>query len=86
MRKIPFAGIELTSQRIRGLRGTSELPGRPAPVRAWNVDIFYNTGDLSPLDNDENRLLRVIFFPETPAGQPESTELSELCRYLFASS
>ena len=31
MRKIPFAGVELTSQRVRGLRGTSELPGRPAP-------------------------------------------------------
>ena len=30
MRKIPFAGIELTSQRVRRLRGTSELPGRPA--------------------------------------------------------
>ena len=30
LRKIPFAGIELTSQRVRGLRGTSELPGRPA--------------------------------------------------------
>ena len=29
MRKIPFAGIELTSQRVRGLRGTSELRGRP---------------------------------------------------------
>ena len=29
MRNIPFAGIELTSQRVRGLRGTSELPGRP---------------------------------------------------------
>ena len=28
MRKIPFAGIELTSQRVRGLRVTSELPGR----------------------------------------------------------
>ena len=27
--KIPFAGVELTSQRVRGLRGTSELPGRP---------------------------------------------------------
>ena len=25
--KIPFFGIELTSQRVRGLRGTSELPG-----------------------------------------------------------
>ena len=32
MRKIPFAGIELTSQRVRRLRGTSELPGRPAYV------------------------------------------------------
>ena len=30
MRKIPFAGVELTSQRVRGLRGSSELPGRPA--------------------------------------------------------
>ena len=29
VRKIPFAGIELTAQRVRGLRGTSELPGRP---------------------------------------------------------
>ena len=29
VRKIPFAGIELTYQRVRGLRGTSELPGRP---------------------------------------------------------
>ena len=32
MRKIPFDGIELTSQRVRGLRGTSELPGRPAVI------------------------------------------------------
>ena len=32
MRKIPFAGIELTSQRVRGLRGTSELPGPPCTV------------------------------------------------------
>ena len=32
MRKIPFAGVELTSQRVRGLRGTSELPGRPAII------------------------------------------------------
>ena len=29
MRNIPFAGIELTSQRGRGLRGTSELARRP---------------------------------------------------------
>ena len=32
VRKIPFAGIELTFQRVRGLRDTSELPGRPARV------------------------------------------------------
>ena len=41
VRKIPFAGIELTSQRVRGLRGTSELPGRPAAstvVHAINCD------------------------------------------------
>ena len=30
VRKIPFAGVELTSQRVRRLRGTSELPGRSA--------------------------------------------------------
>ena len=34
VRKIPFTGVELTSQRVRGLRGTSELPGRPA-VYIW---------------------------------------------------
>ena len=33
VRKIPFAGVELTSQRVRGLRGTCELPGRPARVK-----------------------------------------------------
>ena len=27
MRKIPFAGIELTSQRVRGYMDTSEVPG-----------------------------------------------------------
>ena len=37
MRKIPFAGIELTSQRVRGFRGTSELPGRPTFI---DYDIF----------------------------------------------
>ena len=30
VKKIPFPEVELTSQRVRGLRGTSELPGRPA--------------------------------------------------------
>ena len=38
MRKIPFAGIELTSQRVRGLRGTSELPGRPVPIYGKSMD------------------------------------------------
>ena len=33
VRKTPFAGIELASQRVRGLRGTSELPGRPACLK-----------------------------------------------------
>ena len=37
VRKIPFAGIELTSQRVRGLRGTSELPGRPV---LWFISHF----------------------------------------------
>ena len=37
VRKIPFAGIELTSQRVRGLRGTSELPGRPALNSAYQI-------------------------------------------------
>ena len=32
VRKIPFAGIELMSQRVRGYMDTSELPGRPAVV------------------------------------------------------
>ena len=39
MRKIPFAGIELTSQRVRGLRGTSELPGRPA-IMGMIIDLY----------------------------------------------
>ena len=30
VRKIPLGGVELTSQRVRAIRGTSELPGRPA--------------------------------------------------------
>ena len=43
VRKIPFAGIELTSQRVRGLRGTSELPGRPAvlPPKQLRPVIWY---------------------------------------------
>ena len=42
VRKIPFAGIELTSQRVRGLRGTSELPGRPALGRRNNKWTYKN--------------------------------------------
>ena len=37
-RKIPFAGIELKSQLVRGLRGTSELPGRPATIFLYRAD------------------------------------------------
>ena len=48
MRKIPFAGIELTSQRVRGLRGTSELPGRPHPghyiILLTQCYYYYNRG------------------------------------------
>ena len=39
MRKIPFAGIELTSQCVRGLRGTSGLPGQPAIYIIYGVYI-----------------------------------------------
>ena len=48
MRKIPFAGIELTSQRVRGLRGTSELPGRPATCAPLfsHTHLWYEVGML----------------------------------------
>ena len=51
MRKIiPFAGIELTSQRVRGLRGTSELPGRRANLvsehRSNTIELQLDTTDL----------------------------------------
>ena len=40
VRKIPFAGVELMSQRVRGLRCTSELPGRPASsVKQNNYEV-----------------------------------------------
>ena len=45
MRKIPFAGIELTSQRVRGLRGTSELPGRPAYGDSSSISSSYNSNN-----------------------------------------
>ena len=41
MRKILFAGIELTPRRVRGLRGTSELPGRPAVVGEKTIYKLY---------------------------------------------
>ena len=44
MKKIPFAGIELTSQYVRGLRGTSELPGRPADA-IYKKLFFYRFND-----------------------------------------
>ena len=40
VRKIPFAGIELTSQRVRGLRGTSELPGVICIFGRWYTYVF----------------------------------------------
>ena len=43
MRKTPFAGVELTSQRVRGLRGTSELPGRPAMYLSMYVFLYLCT-------------------------------------------
>ena len=48
VRKIPFAGIELTSQRVRGLRGTSKLPGRPVYMQGIKLlmrrdKIFHET-------------------------------------------
>ena len=41
MRKIPFAGIELTSQRVRGLQGTSWATG--ATGYTWCVMRIINT-------------------------------------------
>ena len=47
MRKIPFAGIELKSQRVRGLRGTSELPGRPVAVECvFSSHLFWTSNSL----------------------------------------
>ena len=39
VRKIPFAGVELMSQRVRALRGTSELPGRPVSTTVVSEQI-----------------------------------------------
>ena len=48
MRKIPFAGVELTSQRVRGLRGTSQLPERPALAPVDVPLIFFCPADHVP--------------------------------------
>ena len=61
MRKIPFAGVELTSQRVRGLRGTSELPGRPAVVP--NAKRKYNTYYTEPPVHYLPYLSKIIIFP-----------------------
>ena len=61
VRKIPFDGIELTSQRVRGLRGTSELPGRPA----YN----YIKSSVSIIDTPANRRSNTNYtFEETGRG------------------
>ena len=46
VRKIPFAGIELASQRVRGIRGTSELPGRPAVSVQYDHRYFQHASEL----------------------------------------
>ena len=64
VRKIPFAGIELTSQRVRGLRGTSELPGRPAStvvvssLRSANLERFACEDEHFPFGGDHGRFER----------------------------
>ena len=54
MRNIPLAGIELTSQRVRGYMVTSELPGRPA-------NIILNTSDITVTDTFEEDVYGVYF-------------------------
>ena len=68
MRKIPLAGIELTSQRVRGLRGTSELPGRPAYSRkkctryCINTVVNTGTGELKRLNMQYRLRNNAAFF------------------------
>ena len=50
MPKFSVCGIELTSQRVRGLRGTSELPGRPSNIRGCQ------SGTRGLLDVDEGNI------------------------------
>ena len=54
MRKIPFAGIELTSQRVRGLRGTSELPGRPVCQVFYRILLLLFTVTVLYLKKNQN--------------------------------
>ena len=53
--KNPFAGIELTSQRVRGLRGTSELPGR-AHLNFSTITCHHNASSLSKEHQGSNKL------------------------------
>ena len=69
MRKIPFAGIELTSQRVRGLRGTSELPGRPAD-RTENFKIFQQ--DFVPIKT--GLIIRILIL-KGALGRPYSSRM-----------
>ena len=43
-RKIPFSGIELMSQRVRGLRGTAELPGRLFTILSFQYVFVFTVG------------------------------------------
>ena len=73
VRKIPFAGIELTSQRVRGLRGTSELPGRKSEIRPTlmhtknlyengaNPFVFFGTKNMSEGHLMHTVLVRYVF-------------------------
>ena len=60
MKKIPFAGIELTSQRVRGLRGNSELPGRPAVVPSVNVYEYETSEKCVLVECSKNCMTRVL--------------------------
>ena len=56
MRKIPFAGIELTSQRVRGWRCTSELPGRPA----WKIESLKTKSNRQPGARFSRRHIKLL--------------------------
>ena len=74
MRKIPFAGIELTSQRVRGLRGTFELPGATIAIHIiveyiiFHLKFIYNS-----LWNPTQNLLFFILGLYIPSRTPLRT-------------